>query len=178
VDVRVIAATNQDLELAIDERNFRPDLYYRLSVFPIRIPPLRERREDISALAQYFARHFASKLRRNVTGLTDEAIKRLESYAWPGNVRELQNVMERAVILSPETTVEVHALAITPHAPSSTRSSADVVTLADAERQAIEVALEAARWRISGTGGAAELLALKPTTLHAKMKKLGIRRPP
>ena len=179
VDVRVIAATNQDLEGAIGAGRFRSDLYYRLSVFPLRIPALRERIEDIDALARYFLRRSALKLRRGVTDLSDEALARLRQYDWPGNVRELQNVIERAVILSPGGMVEAAAIGAPPLSPSPAAPPArpEVMTLADAERQAILVALEAARWRISGKGGAAEALRLKPTTLHAKMKKLGIARP-
>jgi transcriptional regulator with GAF, ATPase, and Fis domain len=110
----VVAATNQDLERAIGTRQFRPDLYYRLSVFPIRIPPLRERREDIPALARYFARHFSTKLRRNIDGVTPAALERLQSYDWPGNIRELQNVLERAVILTGGTAIEPDATTLIP----------------------------------------------------------------
>ena len=183
VDVRVVAATNQDLERAIGTRQFRQDLYYRLSVFPVRIPPLRERREDIPELARYFAVHFSSKLRKHVELVTAAALQRLQSYDWPGNVRELQNVMERAVILTPGTAVDAGAVQIVSAASESrlasleTSNSGATVTLAEAERQAILAALGSTHWRVSGPGGAADLLGLKPTTLHAKMKKLGIRRP-
>jgi formate hydrogenlyase transcriptional activator len=183
VDVRVVAATNQDLEAAIETRAFRQDLFYRLSVFPIRMPPLRERRDDIPDLAQYFAKYFSARLRKSVDRVTPAALERLESYDWPGNIRELQNVMERAVILARGTAVDVDAVQVVsdsrlPASPSLSASPrADLLTLADAERRAIVAALDAAHWRISGVGGAADLLALKPTTLHAKMKKLGIHRP-
>jgi formate hydrogenlyase transcriptional activator len=179
VDVRVVAATNQDLESAIETHQFRQDLFYRLSVFPIRIPPLRERREDIQELARYFATHFSIKLRKSVDRVTPAALERLQSYDWPGNIRELQNVMERAVILTRGTAVDADAVHIMsePHPAPSVPPRDGVVTLADAQRHAIVAALDAAQWRISGAGGAAELLELKPTTLHAKMKKLGIRRP-
>ena len=185
VDVRVVAATNQDLESAMAARLFRPDLYYRLSVFPIRIPPLRERRDDIPKLAQYFATHLATKLHKHVDSVTPAALRRLQSYGWPGNVRELQNVMERAVILARTAAVDEEALQMFDAAhvdsesprPTTMVRQSDLVTLAEAERRAILAALQAASWRVSGTGGAADLLALKPTTLHAKMKKLGIHRP-
>jgi formate hydrogenlyase transcriptional activator len=179
VDVRVVAATNQDLERAIETRQFRQDLYYRLSVFPVRIPPLRERREDIPDLARYFAMHFSTKLRKNVESVTTAALQRLESYEWPGNIRELQNVMERAVILTQGTAVDADAIQIVSQSPAALAvpSTGSVVTLAAAERHAILAALDSAHWRVSGPGGAADVLALKPTTLHAKMKKLGIRRP-
>ena len=180
VDVRVVAATNQDLEQAISARQFRQDLYYRLSVFPIRIPPLRERREDIPELALYFAQHFSTKLRKKVDRVTPAALQRLQAEEWPGNIRELQNVMERAVILTKGTAVDtdVIQMASASHPlPSITAHAETVTTLADAERRAILEVLEATHWRVSGLGGAAEVLGLKPTTLHAKMKKLGIHRP-
>ena len=177
VDVRVIAATNQDLELAVEAHSFREDLYYRLNVFPIRVPALRQRRDDIPTLAHHFVTHFATKLRKRVNGLAPGAIRRLQEYDWPGNIRELQNVIERAVVLTQGAVVESEAIMIlsSSHAHPSTKQS-DVLTLADAERSAIVAALEAAHWRISGPGGAADRLGLKPTTLHAKMKKLGVHR--
>lgn len=178
VDVRVVAATNQDLEQAIATRAFRADLYYRLSVFPIRIPPLRERRDDVQELARYFVLHFSVKLRKNIQGVSPAALERLQAYDWPGNVRELQNVIERAVILARGSTVDADAitLAAQHQQPVAESQPAEVVTLAEAERRAIVTALDAADWRISGGDGAADLLGLKPTTLHAKMKKLGIRQ--
>jgi formate hydrogenlyase transcriptional activator len=177
VDVRVVAATNQDLELAIGTRAFRPDLYYRLSVFPIRMPPLRERREDIPALVDYFAAHFATKLRKRIERVSPDALQRLQAYDWPGNIRELQNVIERAAILTSGTVIEADVVTIRADSHPPAAAPSEVAPLADAERRAIVAALEAARWRVSGRGGAAALLALKPTTLHAKMKKLGIHRP-
>jgi formate hydrogenlyase transcriptional activator len=180
VDVRVIAATNQDLEAAIAVNRFRSDLFYRVSVFPIRIPPLRQRREDIELLARHFVQRFAAKLRRSVVEIAEDALSRLREYDWPGNVRELQNVIERAVILSAGATIEARVLGIAAAAPGPTSATAPQrpLTLAEAERQAILAALEVTGWRISGRDGAAGVLGLKPTTLHAKMKKLGIRRPP
>ncbi len=177
VDVRVVAATNQDLERAIGAHTFRADLYYRLSVFPLCIPPLRERPEDIPVLARYFVRHFGAKLRRNLTDITEAALRRLQAYDWPGNVRELQNVIERAIILTRGGPVEVDAIVIHAESRSSERVRPGVMSLADAERLAIVHALETSKWRVSGVGGAAALLDLKPTTLQAKMKKLGIHRP-
>jgi len=176
VSVRIIAATNHDLDADIETRRFRRDLYYRLSVFPIAVPPLRHRRSDIAPLALYFVQHFAAKFGRRIDGMTGEAIERLRAYEWPGNVRELQNVIERAVILTRDGVIASEAVHIRGEARWASLSG--VMTFADAERRAIDAALEASAWRISGAGGAAELLDLKPTTLHAKMKKLGIRRPP
>ena len=179
VDVRVVAATNQDLEQAISTKSFRPDLYYRLSVFPIRLPPLRERRDDIVELTGYFRAHFSMKLRKEVERISPAALSRLEAYDWPGNIRELQNVIERAVILTQGPVIEADAITITSAQQQMSISAPNgkVLTLADAERHAILGALAQANWRVSGSGGAADLLDLKPTTLHAKMKKLGIRRP-
>jgi formate hydrogenlyase transcriptional activator len=179
VDVRVVGATNQDLEEAVAAHRFRADLYYRVSVFPIHIPPLRERRADIASLADYFTKLFAMRLRKTTTGITPAALRRLCEYDWPGNVRELQNVIERAVILTAGPALELDAIGLSDHGgrlPTPVQSPAPVIAFAEAQRRAIVAALEAAQWRVSGHGGAAELLGVKPTTLHAKMKKLDIRR--
>jgi formate hydrogenlyase transcriptional activator len=178
VDVRVIAATNYDLDAAVAEKRFRSDLFFRLSVFPIQLPPLRSRREDVPALVRHYLKHFARQLKRPIAEIEDAAMVELVAYDWPGNVRELQNVIERGVILSPGLRLEARALTLS-HAGSQERPlpEASGRSLADAERQAIIAALDATQWRISGPGGAAEQLAVRPTTLHAKMKKLGIRRP-
>jgi formate hydrogenlyase transcriptional activator len=188
VDVRVIAATHQDLAARVSDAAFRDDLFYRLSVFPIRIPPLRERPEDIRLLAEQFALQCASRLARHVTAITEEAMDALISYSWPGNVRELKNVIERAVILSSNGVVTMDTIRLeAPHAspptvstggsdPATAAEKADVETLAHAERRAIIAALRRAEGRISGSRGAAALLRLKPTTLHAKMKRLDVSR--
>jgi formate hydrogenlyase transcriptional activator len=178
VDVRVIAATNHDLAAAMTKGQFRDDLYFRLHVFPLRIPPLRERRMDVPALAAYFVRRAAEKLKRPAATLSERALARLSQYDWPGNVRELQNVIERAVILTSGAIVEEAAIALMPSSGASHEGALPAPgTIADAERRAIRSALAASNWHISGSGGAAEILGLKPTTLHARMKKLGIRRP-
>jgi formate hydrogenlyase transcriptional activator len=179
VNVRVIAATNQDLEVSIANKTYRSDLFFRLSVFPLRLPTLRDRATDIPLLARHFLRVSSSRLRRPATDLADEALQRLVMYPWPGNVRELQNVMERAAILTTGEIVPLDAIWL-PNVSVPPRDAGEAVgmpTLVEAERRAILVALEAAAWRISGKGGAADRLDMKPTTLHAKMKKLGIRRP-
>jgi formate hydrogenlyase transcriptional activator len=178
VDIRLIAATNTDLEAALAGKSFRSDLYFRLSVFPVMLPALRERRSDVPLLARHFARLFARKLACPASEVSDQAVQRLLAYAWPGNVRELQNVMERAAILSTTTVVQPDAIWLPRRrlGPALETRPA-VTTLAEADRRAILAALEACRWRISGAGGAAEKLGTRPTTLHAKMKKLGIRRP-
>ena len=178
VDVRVVAATNQDLEQAVAARLFREDLFYRLSVFPIRLPPLRERPEDIPALARYCAMHFAAKLRKRIDTVTPAALQRLQAYGWPGNIRELQNIMERAVILTEGPAVDADAITIAPRAGVAALSPpGGVMTLADAERRAIMAALEAAGWRISGSGGAAELLALnrRRFTPRSRSWRSGVR---
>jgi formate hydrogenlyase transcriptional activator len=178
VDVRVVGATNQDLQAAIAAHRFRSDLFYRLNVFPIRIPPLRDRPGDIVLLADHFLAVVAAKLGRPPLELAPAAADRLKTCRWPGNVRELQNVIERAVILSPGDVVAGDAIVVTPGSPAVDPRSADAGrTLAAIERDAILAVLEATNWRISGPHGAARTLGLKPTTLHARMKKLGLRRP-
>jgi formate hydrogenlyase transcriptional activator len=178
VDVRVIAATNQDLAAAIAEKRFRQDLYYRISAFPIFIPPLRDRMEDVPELTRHFAAMLSTKLGKGEMRVRPDAIGRLMTYAWPGNVRELANVLERAVILSADHEIgpELIGLPTRTDAPVPTPIETSV-SLAEAERRAILAALASTGWRISGAGGAADQLRLKPTTLHAKMRKLGIRRP-
>jgi formate hydrogenlyase transcriptional activator len=178
VDVRVVGATNQDLQTAIAAHRFRSDLFYRLNVFPIRIPPLRDRPGDIALLADRFLAAVAAKLGRPPLKLASAAADRLKTCRWPGNVRELQNVIERAVILSPGDVVASDAIVVTPGSPTVDPGSAEAGrTLAAIERDAILAVLEASNWRISGPHGAARTLGLKPTTLHARMKKLGLRRP-
>ena len=184
-----IAATNRDLEACMQSGAFRPDLFYRLSVFPIYLPPLRERREDIPALVAQLVRRFAERQHKPTPTLADGVMEQLLEHEWPGNVRELQNVLERAVILARNSVITADLLAIRrigqPPAPIAVFSSApradgpssNVLPFSEAERRAIVRALETTGWRISGRGGAADALGLKPTTLHAKMKRLGIHRP-
>jgi formate hydrogenlyase transcriptional activator len=175
VDVRLIAATNMDLDTAVGERRFRSDLYYRISVFPIRIPPLRERGADIPALARHYVALFSRKLRKSITAIEPAALDRLSAYGWPGNVRELQNVIERAVILTSGRTLRAGTLSLEDRTRPQP-AGPGVVEFADAERVAIRAALDAANGRINGRGGAAALLKLKPSTLRAKMKRLDIER--
>jgi formate hydrogenlyase transcriptional activator len=177
VDVRVIAATNQDLWQMVQDRTFRADLYYRLNVFPITVPPLRERQEDIPLLVEHFVRNFATRQGKSIERIPDEAMEVLIRYRWPGNVRELQNVIERAVILSDNGVLSNPM----PVSEKRERHPAPILpargTLRDSERALILHTLEAARWMIGGSAGAAALLGLKRTTLIGKMKKLGIARP-
>jgi formate hydrogenlyase transcriptional activator len=173
VDVRLIAATNRDLERAVAEGRFRADLYYRLNVFPIVIPPLRKRLQDVPRLARHFAMLYASKMGKNVGPLNADVLERLAAYAWPGNVRELQNVIERAVILSPNGRFELGEFTAAPAAGSA---KSEARSLEDVEREHIVAVLEETGWRVSGDRGAATILGLKRTTLEARMRKLGISR--
>ncbi len=171
VNVRVIAATNRDLARLVREGRFREDLFYRLNVFPITVPPLRERRQDIPLMVWAFVEEFSKALGRTVRAVTKESMDALQSYAWPGNVRELRNVIERAMIVSASPTLCVAA----PGASDST--AARSMTMEDVERGHILHILELTQWRVRGKDGAAALLRLKPTTLESRMAKLGIRRP-
>jgi formate hydrogenlyase transcriptional activator len=195
VDVRIVAASNGDLAKLVAERAFRTDLYYRLNVFPIHIPALRERPEDVPLLVRYFVQKFSRRLNKSVAFVPAEAMEALAGYSWPGNIRELENFIERAVLLSPgrELRVPVSELksaaaaggasddshpSLSPASlPSSVSSSASISTLEDAERQHILRALRRTEWRIAGPKGAAVVLGMKRTTLQARMRKLGIRRP-
>jgi len=174
VDVRVVAATNRDLLERVETGEFRRDLYYRLNVFPVRIPPLRERREDIPLLAIHFARKFAGKMGKAVLPIPNETFKVLQSYDYPGNVRELENIVERAVILSGDGVLKIDFLE--PTAAPNTPSAENAYTLKDFERRFIVLALEATGWCIGGMNGAAARLGLNRSTLNSKMRKLGISR--
>ena len=180
IDVRIIAATNRNLQELIREGKFREDLYYRIHVFPITVPPLRERGEDLVLLAQSFAEKFAQKIGRKIKRLDTRALTRLKSYPWPGNVRELQNVIERAVITSSEGNLNLdRALPEPVHTELGPPASKILtsVEFEDMERQNFVRALELTGWRIAGKNGAAQMLNLKPSTLTSRMKALGIHRP-
>lgn len=170
VDVRIIAATNRNLEDAIQAGKFRADLLYRLNVFPIHVPPLRERAEDIPLIAAFFVQNIAKKLGKQITQISDDALRWLTSYAWPGNIRELQNVLERAVILATGP-----VLTLAHHGPVA--AAPPSVSLEDTERRHIESILAKTNWVIEGERGAAKQLNLHPNTLRSRMKKLGIQRP-
>jgi formate hydrogenlyase transcriptional activator len=174
VDVRLVAATNSDLLRMVDDRQFRADLYYRLNVFPVVVPPLRERQEDIPLLVSYFTQQYAARMGKQIDTIPSEAMDRLLHYPWPGNIRELQNLIERAVILSPGPvlTIPLEVLRTTARQPSHAAG-----TLEDTERQRILQVLEETRWVLSGPNGAAAKLGLKRPTLQFRMKKLGIIRP-
>ena len=173
-DARLIAATNRDLMAMVEERNFRADLFYRLNVFPVQVPPLRDRAEDIPVLVRHFVQQFARRMGKSVDTIPSEAMNVLVRYHWPGNIRELQNLVERAVILSagPTLKVPLNDLQVQAAPPRARK----IETLEEAERRQILEALEASEWVISGPKGAAVTLGLKRSTLQARMDKLGIRR--
>jgi formate hydrogenlyase transcriptional activator len=178
VDVRLVAATNTELEQMVADKKYRSDLYYRLNVFPITIPPLRERREDIPPLARYFAQKYAQRLKKRIEAISAEAMAALSGYHWPGNVRELEHFIERAVILTQGPYLEVSLSELRPSAPAAPAniSPASISTLEAAERAHILRALEAANWVIGGPNGAAARLGMKRTTLQYRMQKLGLER--
>jgi formate hydrogenlyase transcriptional activator len=185
VDVRVIAATNRDLLKAVEAGMFRADLYYRLNVFQIALPPLRERRDDIPQLVHYFVTRHATKVGKRFEGIDEPTLRSLMEYPWPGNIRELENVIERATILSSGPMLEIEADVLRAptasggthaHAAARTIESPASVTLAEAERQQILSALRQTRGVIDGERGAAKLLGLNPNTLRSRMKKMGITR--
>jgi formate hydrogenlyase transcriptional activator len=190
VDIRVIAATNRDLNQAVAEGRFRRDLFYRLNVFPIMMPPLRQRRDDIGLLAHYFVGRFASRIGRRIERIPTAVLARLAAYSWPGNIRELENVIERAVILSrgPDLEVAAELIPAVPVAPvaeaSQARPGAEVNiprasadrSLAQTEKERILEVLKQTNWRIEGPNGAAAILKLNPSTLRGRIKKLGVER--
>jgi formate hydrogenlyase transcriptional activator len=173
-DVRVIAATNRDLPEMVGAQRFRDDLYYRLNVFPITIPPLRERPDDIEALVEHFVEHFAPRMNRRIDVIPLETLDALRRHPWPGNVRELENVIQRAVILSTGDCLTLPPIRVEP-VPQSSPEEAE--TLEDAQRAFIARALDEANWVIAGPRGAAVRLGIKRTTLHSMLKRLGLSRP-
>jgi formate hydrogenlyase transcriptional activator len=197
VDVRVIAATNRNLLQEVQNKNFREDLYYRLHVFPVCLPPLRERREDIPQLAQYLVSKFAQRIGKRIEAVSQQTMRRLEEYAWPGNIRELENVLERAIILNMGTTLEIACdLLPRPAGPvridqqreTEVRTEAGARTtqiaatqplarLDAVERDYIVTVLRHTDWVVTGPHGAAQILGLNPSTLRSRIKKLGISRP-
>jgi PAS domain S-box-containing protein len=201
VDVRIIAATNRDLSAAVAEGKFRRDLYYRLNVFPIVVPPLRERAADVPLLVSFFLQRFAKKFGKSAKRVSTETMERLASYAWPGNIRELQNVIERAILLSPGDTLQLApdfcpAPRVGPGAdgmrldsshtsaagreqssPTPASTSASTGSLEDVERRHIEAVLTQTNWMVEGERGAAKILNVNPSTLRSRMKNLGIKRP-
>lgn len=180
VDVRVVAATSRDLPQMVADREFRSDLYYRLNVFPMRLPALRERPEDIALLVRHFVDLYAARMKKEVERVPKEAVKMLLGYPWPGNVRELQNFIERAVILSPGKVLQPPLAELKPAAGADTLNSSAVaktLSLKDAERDLIIQVLDETNWVVGGPNGAAARLGLPRTTLASKMQRLGIGQP-
>ena len=175
IDVRIIAATNRILEDEIAAGRFRLDLYYRLNVFPITLPPLRERKEDIPALANHFVNVYARMENKKVTGLADHVMQDMLNYAWPGNIRELENLMARSVLLANGSVIDALQL---PNQRKATKTGlpGQIKSITENERDHILSALEKCNWKIQGPGGAAELLELNASTLSSRMKKLGIEK--
>jgi formate hydrogenlyase transcriptional activator len=176
VDVRLIAATHRDLPAMVKQATFREDLYYRLRVFPIQVPALRQRGEDIPRLVRHFTTLYARRMNKQIEVIPWEAMDALVRYPWPGNVRELQNFIERAVILSPRSVLRAPTSELEPF-QNSTKSNGPINGLAEVERDHILRALEASNWVIGGQNGAAERLGMKRTSLVYRMKKLRIERP-
>jgi formate hydrogenlyase transcriptional activator len=176
VDVRLVAATNRDLAEMVEANEFRADLYYRLNVFPIHLPPLRERREDIPLLVRYFVQHFARRMNKAIEIIPTETVQALIDYDWPGNIRELQNLIERAVILSPGPLLEVPLQGLRTRTIPA-HDDGHHQTLEQAERAHILATLKETNWVLSGPNGAAMRLGMNRSTLQFRMKKLGIVRP-
>jgi len=174
VDIRLVAATNRDLATLVEEGRFRSDLYYRLNVFPLNLPPLRNRREDIPMLVRYFAQHYAARMKKTIESIPAPTLEALSRYHWPGNIRELENLVERAVILTQGSQLHVPLQELKLEAR---QAPAPAATLEDAERDQILRTLRDTRWVIGGPDGAAARLGLKRTTLSSKIKKLGLSRP-
>jgi formate hydrogenlyase transcriptional activator len=178
VDVRVLAATNADLAQMVAEKKFRSDLYYRLNVFPIALPPLRERPEDIPLLVHFFAQKFAQQMKKPIETIPTETMTQLTAYSWPGNIRELQNLIERAVILSRRSVLEVPLAELKQSANGVLMNQLQgAMNLEAVEREHIMKVLRETGWVIGGTAGAAARLGLNRTTLNNRMRKLGITRP-
>jgi DNA-binding NtrC family response regulator len=173
VDVRVIAATNRNLEKEIEEGSFREDLFYRLNVFPIKIPPLRDRREDIPLLVKHFLKKYNAKAGKELQLISKEVMERLQSYHWPGNVRELENIIERAVVTSTGKKLLIGDW----FTKSSKKTSPGILPLEEMEKRYITEILEMTEWKVSGERGAAKILDINPQTLVSRMKKLGVQKP-
>ena len=175
VNTRVIAATNRDLRQSLDDKSFRPDLYYRLAVFPIEVPPLRSRRDDVPLLAWHFVTKHQARLGTHIQEIPGEAMDQLAAYDWPGNVRELENVVERAMILSAGPSLEVADLLNRPFRPADAPPEAS--DLKSVDRAHLLKVLNECDWKIKGAGRAAERLGMTPGAVRYRMKRLGIDRP-
>jgi formate hydrogenlyase transcriptional activator len=177
VDVRVIAATNRDLSTAISAGTFRSDLFYRLNVFPIQMPPLRQRKEDIPLLVAYFVKRFAEKMAKHISKIDTRTLQLCEAYSWPGNIRELQNIVERSVILCSGDTFSIDEAWLSIQDPAGPAPAAKMTRiLQDQEKEIIESALAESRGKVAGAGGAAGKLGIPPSTLDSKIKQLRIEK--
>jgi two-component system response regulator HydG len=176
VDVRIIAATNRNLEEETASGRFRMDLYYRLNVFPVTLPPLRRRKEDIPLLASHFLQLYAKREGKQITGFTDEVLKDMNNYDWPGNVRELENLMARSVLLASRSIITAVQLSHVQQKAPGMQESGSMKTITENERDHILAVLERCDWKIYGQGGAAEILEINSSTLSSRMKKLGIEK--
>ncbi|OXA89951.1 sigma-54-dependent transcriptional regulator [Flavobacterium hercynium] len=174
INVRVVAATNRSLEKEVAEGRFRLDLYYRLNVFPIQLPPLKDRKNDIEALAHYFLKKYAANARKNVSGISSSALAQLMHYDWPGNIRELEHMIERNVLLT--RTNEIEKFDLPANISFSSENNGKMKSMEEMEKEHIMNALQNCGGKVSGAGGAAELLQMQPQTLYSKMKKLGIKQ--
>jgi formate hydrogenlyase transcriptional activator len=174
VNVRLVAATNRDLTQMVAGKEFRSDLYYRLNVFPLTVPALRDRREDVPLLVRYFAQKFARRMNKTIDSISSEGMAALSRYDWPGNIRELENLIERAVILSKSAMLHIPLAELRDRAEESPQP---VATLVAAEREHILRILKETNWVIGGRSGAAARLGMKRTTLQSKMQRLDISRP-
>jgi transcriptional regulator with GAF, ATPase, and Fis domain len=174
-DVRIIAATNRDLSVEVASGRFRADLFYRINVYPITVPPLRKRREDIPLLVEHFVSQIGSNMGKKIDKIPRKVMKQLKAYGWPGNVRELRNVVERSLITSPSSTFQLADSTIEMCNPFSPPSN-QMISLDEIQKQHILNVLDETGGKINGVGGAAEVLQMKPSTLRNKMKKLGIKR--
>jgi transcriptional regulator with GAF, ATPase, and Fis domain len=182
-DARIIASTNRSLEVMVQSGDFRQDLYYRLSVFPINVPPLRDRKQDIPRLVAYFIERMKVRLGKNITRIPQQVFDDLVLYDWPGNIRELENIIERSIIISPGTTLllsnpvsnQKNTLALSDGSSNSITLSGQ--TLDEVQREQIRLVCESCQWKIDGAGNTAEILGINPNTLRSRMKKLGIARP-
>jgi formate hydrogenlyase transcriptional activator len=172
VDVRIIAATNRNLPKFVRQEKFREDLFFRLNVFPIVMPPLRERQEDIPLLAWHYISEFEEKMGKRIDAIPSTSLEGLKAYPWPGNVRELRNVIEHAMIITTGKTLKVKVPDFNQHVSSETDMS-----LKSVEKRHMKTVLERCNWRIRGKNGAADILDLKPSTLYYRMEKLGLKRP-
>lgn len=178
INVRIIAATNRSLEKEVAEGRFRLDLYYRLNVFPVELPPLKDRKEDIESLALYFLQKYAAKAKKNVFKISENAMSQLKNYNWPGNIRELEHLIERNILLTTSNQIEAFDLPKSTSAPaeSSRESNGALLSMEEMEREHIMNALKMCGGKVFGTGGAAEMLKIPATTLYSKMKKLNIQQ--